>query len=244
MSSVTSKTVVGVFGSADQARNAIAALREAGFPQTSISFIMRSGEDKTIAHESSVVKDAEIGAAVGGVGGVLIGLAAVAIPGVGPVVVLGPALAALGGAGLGAVAGGLVGALTQAGVSREKAESYAESVRRGDAIVTVQAEEHRAEMALRIMDGHGAIDIEAPRASENEQLSGQHPGVEPLSEDELRREREFYAGPGQKVSEWTPETRRERELSGDEPGTLWPHKEAYDIGEDLVESAPTDERSK
>jgi hypothetical protein len=53
--------------------------------------------------------------ALGGVGGLLAGLAGLAIPGIGPILAAGPIAAALsgapGGAGLGAVTGGLIGAL-------------------------------------------------------------------------------------------------------------------------------------
>jgi uncharacterized membrane protein len=243
MSPVTSKIVVGVFGDAEQARRAVEELRRAGFHQDSISMLIRSTESERPAESSKVLADAEIGAAAGGIGGVLLGLAAVAVPGVGLVAAMGPILGGLGGAGIGAVAGGLIGSLTKIGVPHEKAQYYAESVRRGDAVVTVRTDPEGAERALRIMDEQGALDIDARAAGWRERgWQGHNPGVEPLSEDELRREREFYAARGHRVDEWKPETERARRLAGDEPGTLWPHAEAYDIGEDLVETATTEDR--
>ncbi len=70
-----------------------------------------------------------------------------AIPGIGPIVAAGPLAATLAGAGVGAVAGGLIGGLTRAGVPEDEANVYAEAVRRGGALVTVRAEDSRAEVA-------------------------------------------------------------------------------------------------
>jgi hypothetical protein len=80
---------------------------------------------------SNVAGDAGIGAAIGGVGGLLLSFAGMAIPGVGPVLAAGPIVAALGGAGLGAAAGGLIGVLTESGIPEDEAGLYAEGVRRG-----------------------------------------------------------------------------------------------------------------
>ena len=171
--------VIGIFETTERSRQAVEELRAAGFPQDSISFVIRSQASKET--NSSVVKDAEIGAAVGGVGGVLLSLAAV-----GPVVMAGPILGALGGAGLGAVAGGLVGALTKIGGPEPTAGKHAESARRGDAIVTVRVEDaEQEERAASIMERLGAVD---------RGYQGHDPGREPLSEDELRREREWRHG--------------------------------------------------
>ena len=80
-------------------------------------------------------KGAGIGAAVGGVGGLLTGLGLMAIPGVGPVVAAGwlaaTAAGAVTGAAVGGAAGGIIGGLTDAGVSEDDAHVYAEGVRRG-----------------------------------------------------------------------------------------------------------------
>lgn len=59
----------------------------------------------------------KIGAAVGGAGGLLAGLGAFAIPGIGPVVGAGWLVATLVGAAAGGVAGGLLGMLTDASTS-------------------------------------------------------------------------------------------------------------------------------
>lgn len=70
---------------------------------------------------SEVAIGAGTGAALGGLGGFLVGLGALAIPGIGPVLAAGPIAAALAGVGLGAAAGGVIGALTELGIPEDDA---------------------------------------------------------------------------------------------------------------------------
>lgn len=70
----------------------------------------------------------------------------------GPVVAAGWLVATLTGAAAGAATGGVVGALTQAGVSSEDAEVYAEALRRGGALVSACVEDKDADRLQAIMD--------------------------------------------------------------------------------------------
>jgi uncharacterized protein (TIGR02271 family) len=106
-----------------------------------------------------VAGGAATGAVVGGLGGLLLGLGALAIPGIGPIIAAGPIMSALVGAGVGAAVGGLVGALTEAGVPEEQAGYYAEGVRRGSTLVTVEVPDHRVDEVVRVMDRFHPIDI-------------------------------------------------------------------------------------
>jgi hypothetical protein len=107
------------------------------------------------------VKGAGAGAAIGGALGLLAGVASLTIPGVGPLIAAGPVAAAVAGVGIGAAAGGLIGALTQLGVPEDEAHYYAEGVRRGGTLVTVQAQtDDIAVCAAAMMRSHGAWDIE------------------------------------------------------------------------------------
>ena len=101
------------------------------------------------------------GAVVGGSLGVLAGAVGLFIPGVGPVLGMGPMLATiLSGAGIGAVAGGLSGALVNAGVPEVDAGFYAEGVRRGGTLVTVVADDQgAADRAADVLDRAGAYDV-------------------------------------------------------------------------------------
>ena len=95
---------------------------------------------------------------------------------------------------VGAVAGGLIGGLTDMGVSRPDAEYYAEQVRRGGALVTVRADDARAERAADIMRAHGAIDIE--RRAEQWRAhgwTGFNESAPPYTREELERDRALFA---------------------------------------------------
>jgi hypothetical protein len=82
------------------------------------------------------------GGVIGAGAGLLAGLGMLAVPGLGPVVAAGwlasTATGAAAGAVTGGVIGGILGALTHEGVDRKDAEVYAESIRRGGAVVVVR----------------------------------------------------------------------------------------------------------
>jgi hypothetical protein len=86
-------------------------------------------------------------------------LGLLAIPGIGPVVAAGPLLSALAGAGIGAATGGLVGALVKAGVPEQEAERYAEGVRRGGALVSVDVPDNMVEQVNEIMSRYNPINV-------------------------------------------------------------------------------------
>ncbi len=254
---IASKTVVGVFNNIADAQNVVRDLENVGFLREDISIVANQqlhGADQTTTSgdlpaggTSDVATDAGIGAALGGVGGLLLGFAGLAVPGIGPVLAIGPIVAALSGAGIGAVAGGIIGALTESGVPEAEALHYAESVRRGDVLVTVRtASENSAEQARGIMDSSGAVDVEQ-RAGEWRQRgwNGYEPGAEPLSADELRREREYYAQFEKQGDEWIREEKLVQHQTGSAPegGTLprtnWPHPDAHDAAESLAQAEPS-----
>jgi len=79
-------------------------------------------------------------------------------------------VAALAGACVGAVTGGIIGALVDMGIPEESAHEYAESVRRGNVLVTAQVEDNRAQEATRIMQHKGLVDIQ--REAQNWRSSG------------------------------------------------------------------------
>jgi hypothetical protein len=104
------------------------------------------------------------GTVVGGLTGLLVGLGALVIPGIGPVVAAGSLAAALSsaaiGAGIGAAAGGLLGALVGAGIPEEDAHLYSEGIRRGGALVMAQVDDRLVDTALDIMERHNVVDID------------------------------------------------------------------------------------
>ena len=87
-----------------------------------------------------------------------------AIPGIGPVLAVGPLAAALSGAA-GEVAGeGLLQVLQEHGVPTDEAPLYAEGVRRGHALVAVDAAGPQAEEARAVMRRAGSLDLAAQAA--------------------------------------------------------------------------------
>jgi hypothetical protein len=98
-------------------------------------------------------------AALGGIAGFAVGVLALAIPGVGPILAAGPLAAGLAGAGIGAAAGGLIGYFKDIGISEEEAAMYAEGIRRGGAIVTIQCEDDQADGVTGVLKDSGATDI-------------------------------------------------------------------------------------
>jgi uncharacterized membrane protein len=193
------KTIVGVFNSVQDAHAAVRELEGQGISRDEISIVANknaSGYDTMEDRDKAadVVADAGIGAAIGGVGGLLLAAAgAITIPVIGPVLAAGPIAAALTGAGIGAAAGGLVGALTESGVPEEHAKHYAEGVRRGDILVTVKTTGTETDRVCDILDRHNAIDVDDRVSNwKTRGWSGYRDDAEPLSSDELRREREYY----------------------------------------------------
>jgi hypothetical protein len=140
-----------VFDSREEAERALADLRSDGINEDAISIIGRHGEQS----ETSGVDDRDAGeaagdgikGAVGGaIAGGLLGVAALAIPGVGPLAAAGaiasgaiPGAAAIG-AGVGAAAGGLTGLMTDHGVSEEDASYYEGHIKNGGTFLSVDAD--------------------------------------------------------------------------------------------------------
>jgi hypothetical protein len=115
--------------------------------------------DDTVTTGEGAAKGAGIGAALGGLGGVLMGLGLLAIPGVGPALAAGALVSGLVGAGIGGVAGGVSGALVNAGVTAEDAEYYSEGVRRGGHLVVVTTDDERAMSAQDILNRHNPVNV-------------------------------------------------------------------------------------
>ena len=206
------KTVVGLFDDFTEAQTVVQDLVDAGFSRNDISIAANQtasgysgdGTVGTVADAGNgyaVGKDAGIGAGVGGVVGLLVGLGALTIPGIGPVLAAGPLAAALGvtigstvtGAVVGGVVGGLVGALTHIGVPKEHAEYYAEGVRRGGTLVTVNAPDNQAEEAMDILNRHGAVDIEERGSSyRTGGYGGYSETAAPYTSEEVAWEHDMY----------------------------------------------------
>jgi uncharacterized membrane protein len=171
------KTVVALYDDIQQAHDAVRDLTSTGISRENISLVTNDAEGsysqqltrdaetniETSSTAENVGKGAGAGAVLGGLGGLVVGLGALAIPGIGPVVAAGPIAAALAGAGIGAAAGGLVGALVDLGIPEEEAMLYSEGVRHGGSLVSVQAEDRYVDRVIDILNHHQPIDLNERR---------------------------------------------------------------------------------
>ena len=166
------KTIVGLYDDINDARAVVEDLVSSGYDRNNISLVAADKEgqyasnldryaaEDTAATGEAAAEGAIAGGAIGGLAGVLIGLGALAIPGLGPVIAAGPIIAGLVGAGIGAVSGGLIGALVEWGLSDEEAGYYMEGVRRGGTLVAVKAADYEANDIVNIMNRHDPVDID------------------------------------------------------------------------------------
>src|ERR1051325_4037959 len=165
-STTRSSIVVGVFEDHEQAREAIEALKDAGFNADSISVLSPDkqvtsdiAEDTGSHAGSGAATGAIAGGVLGGLGGWLVGIGALAIPAVGPFIAAGAFATALGGAAIGAGVGAIAGALVGLGIPEDEAKHYAEEVRGGRTLVAVRAGS-RMDEADALLHRYGAYDVE------------------------------------------------------------------------------------
>lgn len=203
-------TVAGLFKDIADAQALMADLQRGGFPRDSISLITNAqtldappdtgpafGEDEINEDKSTgTAARAVAGGVLGGTAGVLAAAAALAVPGIGLALAVGPAMTILGGAVAGALGGGVIGALTRVGIPEEHAHIYAEGVRRGLTLVTVTGTDAQAARAVRLMHAHQAMDIEEHAGEWRKRgWAGFDVQAPPLTRPELAREREWMRRP-------------------------------------------------
>ena len=159
--------VYGIYSSRQHAEEAIDAMRKAGFSAADISVMFPDNlGNKDFGHErhTKAPEGAAAGAAtLGAVGtalGWLVGVGALAIPGVGPFIAAGPILTALAGLGAGTVLGGLTGALVGAGIPEYEAKRYEGRIRSGGVLLSIHCtDEHWINRAKEMLRHTGAEDI-------------------------------------------------------------------------------------
>lgn len=141
------KAVIGFVATQVQAEAIVTQLRADGISPSDISVLM---PDKRNVHEfthdrhTKAPEGEVIGSVVGGffVGalGLLAGIGALAVPGLGPLIAAGPIMAALSGVGAGGVVGGVVGALVGSGIPEYEAKFYEARLRDGNILLAVHTE--------------------------------------------------------------------------------------------------------
>jgi len=167
-------SVFGLFDDDDKVGLAVEALKAGGFRSSDISALLPDrSTTKTFAYEKhtkapeGAAAGATAGAVTGGAIGLLLGIGAIAIPGLGAFLAAGPIMAALAGAGAGGAVGTLTGALIGMGIPEYEAKRYESFINAGGALMSVHCDDAEwARRARSILDGFGAHDIdEAKEAS-------------------------------------------------------------------------------
>jgi hypothetical protein len=161
--------VFGIYPNYASVENGVDGLKAAGFSNRDISVLFpQSAGSKDFAHEKSTkapegaTAGAGTGVVLGGAMGWLMGVGALAIPGLGPFIAAGPIMAALAGAGVGGAIGGIAGALVGMGIPEYEAKRYEGRVKDGGILISVHCEDSDwKRRAKQILEATGAQDISA-----------------------------------------------------------------------------------
>jgi hypothetical protein len=161
------KAIIGIVESRAHAEAVVDSLRDHGISVNDISVLFpdkRGTQD--FAHEHSTkapegaIAGVSTGGLLGGTLGLLAGIGALAIPGLGPFIAAGPLMAALSGAAAGATIGGLTGALVGLGIPEIEAKVYDGKVRGGNILIAVHIESAESRRAVEdILERHGARNV-------------------------------------------------------------------------------------
>ena len=177
---MSKKSVFCIATSRDQAERIVTRLKDENFSHNDISVLFPDKEtSRDFAHEKNTkapegaVAGAGTGGVIGGALGWIVGIGALAIPGVGPFIAAGPILAALSGAAIGAAAGGIAGGLIGLGIPEIEAKRYEGKVKAGNLLISVHTEDSaEIKQAKDIFTQAGAQDIcttgEASTPKENQ----------------------------------------------------------------------------
>jgi hypothetical protein len=200
-------TISRLYDNHTDAQQAVRRLEAAGVPHSEISMVANNSDswfssDKTVDRDHDGVDDraegagkgAGIGAGVGGAAGLLAGLGLLAIPGLGPVVAAGWLAATAVGAAAGAATGGIVGALTEAGVSREDADRYAEGVRRGGTLVSARVADTDQSRLDAVLNESSVNLRDRSTAWQKDGWKSFDPASQPYGADQVRQERQLRGG--------------------------------------------------
>jgi hypothetical protein len=170
---------IGIFSTYEVAETALRELKSHGFMMERVSVIgndinhqpdvarVNTGVQSTDFHQMNndhnesgegAKKGAIAGSTVGGLTGLLVGLGAIAIPGVGPVMLAGAAATAIAtaisGSVVGAVAGSLTGGLVGLQVPEDRARVYSDQVAQGNYLVIVEGSASEIDVAKSIFSKH------------------------------------------------------------------------------------------
>jgi hypothetical protein len=158
--------VYGIFYDQELAGRCVGRMRDAGLADADV--VLRNpaaSGSKDLAHSrednagsSTAVVTSSV--AVGGTLGLIAGVGAMAIPGIGPILAAGPLLGALAGFGVGGALGGAIDAADATGLPELGARRYEGHIREGGILLSVQCHDTAAvSRATELLQQSGAQAI-------------------------------------------------------------------------------------
>lgn len=144
---MSKKAVLGTATNREQTETIVERLHQAGFSYQDISVVfLNQDTTRDFALQNStkapegIATGASAGGVIGGTLGLLAGIGALAIPGLGPFIAAGPIMATLSGAAIGATVGGITGGLIALGMPEYEAKFYEGKVKEGNILLAVHTE--------------------------------------------------------------------------------------------------------
>lgn len=161
--------VVAVYRDVELAREAIRRVTDRGFPAGQISLATVGVKENTELLEELTLSDdslhdAAVAAGLGGVVGMLSGLAAMALSGLGIVFLVGP----IGGAIAGGITGGFIGAMAGWGVHDHQIEHYERLLQAGNVLVVANGNPLQLLDAYRELEATEVLELTMYSRSDDE----------------------------------------------------------------------------
>src|ERR1035441_8071176 len=175
--------VFGIYPSYANVESGVDGLKAAGFNNRDISVLFpETSGSRDFAHEKGTkapegaTTGAGTGVVLGGAMGWLLGIGALAIPGLGPFIAAGPIMAALAGAGVGSAIGGITGALIGMGIPEYEAKRFEGRVKDGGILLSVHSDSSEwTKRAKEILKRTGAQDISSTGEAASDQGKSDKP---------------------------------------------------------------------
>jgi hypothetical protein len=169
-------SVFGIYNSRESVELAVDTFLKSGFATSDVSVLLPEnlGSKPIATHKDTKAPEGATagggaGAVIGGTLGLLAGIGALAIPGVGPFIAAGPIMAALAGIGVGGAVGGFAGALIGMGIPEYEAKRYEGRIQKGGILLSVHCNTaDQVKRGKEIMKNTGAEDISSTGESSSD----------------------------------------------------------------------------
>jgi hypothetical protein len=176
MSDNKKTSVLGIYTTRESVERAVDTFLKSGFTTSDVSVLLPEnlGGKPIATHKDTKAPEGATagggaGAVVGGTLGLLAGIGALAIPGVGPFIAAGPIMAALAGIGVGGAVGGFAGALIGMGIPEYEAKRYEGRIQKGGILLSVHCDtSDQIKRGKEILKNTAAEDISSTGESSSD----------------------------------------------------------------------------